>query len=157
MLLAGFTIDLKETFFRGGLRRDISEGGIDHTRSLCIPNEFKESCYQFILGLALDVSPILVELELRLSVLDLHDQLDGIQIGAFTGIRFERPVKRLAHLLAKIVAGIFRQPDGDPLLALLLPTGTAKAALVDQLERPDLRVLVVPVVRIRPWARSQPM
>ena len=80
-LIAGFTIERKETFLRGGLRRrDISEGGMDHAPCLCVRDEFKESGKQLLLALVVDVGLVFCDLKLGLFVLHVNHQLDSIQV-----------------------------------------------------------------------------
>jgi hypothetical protein len=149
--VASLLLDRSLICFSDGLfrRGDLREGGGDDLSGLRIVDKLIEGGKQFLLGLAVQVGGILAELELRLLVLHLHDQLDGIQVDALTGVCCQRTFERLGDLLAEVLANVVRQPDGDPLLSAwptLASTRTTQPALVDHLEGSDLWVAVVLLV-----------
>jgi hypothetical protein len=82
-------------------------------------------------------------------VLHVNNELDGIQVDAFTGICGQCSLQCLGHLLAEIRADVLRQLDADPLLPAwptLTSARTTQPALVDHLEGTYLRVGVVLLV-----------
>lgn len=86
---------------------------------------------------------LLCELESALAALDVHCQLDCIQVGLVTSLRSERPIERFLHPLREVLADVSGEVFGRSLL--LRPTLPASRAAdlagVEELERADLAIL----------------
>jgi hypothetical protein len=127
---------------------------------LCVVDKIVEGGNQLLLAEMVEIGLVLGELELGLFVLDLSDELDGIQVDTFTGIRSQCSLKCFGNLLAKVVANVLRQLDRDAFLSTwpaLTPTRTTQLALVDHLESADLWVGVVLLVGRQLRASAQGM
>jgi hypothetical protein len=157
LCLALSAIDRSDGFF---WRSDLSEGRGDDLSGLSVVDEIVEGGNQLLLREVVQVGGVLGELELRLLVLYLGDELDGIQVDTLTSIGGQCSFERPGDLLAEVVANVLRQLDGDALLAAwptLTSARTTQPALVDHLEGSDLRVAVVLLIGRQLGACTQGM
>jgi hypothetical protein len=93
-------------------------------------------------------------------MLHVNNELDGIEVDTFTGIRGQCSLQCLGDFLAEIRADVLRQLDADPLIPAgptLASARTAEPALVDHLEGTYLRVGVVLLVSGQFWPSAERM
>lgn len=116
-----------------------------------LADEFKERDKQLILCCGFEISFGFTQLQCRLAVLDFEGELDRIEIRSDAGLTTQCSLKSPGHPAGEAVADLFCYDlSGSRLPALpwapLIATRTTKAALVDQLQRPDLRITAVRLI-----------
>jgi hypothetical protein len=124
---------------------DIDRSPFERGGGLGLADEFKERDKQLLLRGGIEIGLAFPQLQLGFAVLDFESKLDSIEIRFDTGILAQGTLDRASHALGEAVANLlcydlcrtrFAALPG----ASLLPARTAKAALIDELQRSDLGV-----------------